>query len=186
MAGNLGYEVGILEFLVEIPDKNTTGHMGAGNFPDGVLLFFSGKGVDDRYFPVYSGKPQHLLDVVIVFLGTDEGKEAVSFNVRIALQNLQCSRAQWNPDRDRSPFLGFPGDIFDGSVYHVALFHLEKVANPATDKAVKDEDVTLDFKPRIIRELRRIQKVPFLLCNVEWCPVHRLSDLIFLERFVGG
>lgn len=66
-----------LEFLVEIPNKNTTGHMGAGNLPDWVLLFFSGQGVDDCYLPIDTGEAEHLLNVAEIILGTSKGKKAI-------------------------------------------------------------------------------------------------------------
>ena len=39
VAGYLGDKVGILELLVQIPNQNPTGHMGAGDLPDRVLIF---------------------------------------------------------------------------------------------------------------------------------------------------
>lgn len=62
--------------------------MEAGHLLD-RMLFFPGKGIDDRLFPVNAGKTQHLLDIPIVILSANEGEEAVALNVSIALQDFQ-------------------------------------------------------------------------------------------------
>ena len=153
VSGDFGNQIRIFQLLVEIPNQNAAGHVRAGNFPDRVLLLLSGQRIDDRYFPVYAGKPQHLLDVPIVILSASEGKEAVTLDVWVAFQDFHSCRTEGNPNRDWTSFLCLSRNVFDGAINHVALLHLEKVANPTTDKTVKDEDVSLDFESGIVRKL---------------------------------
>ena len=45
MAGDLGDEVGVLDFFVKVADQDAAGHVGGGDFPDGMLLLLAGDGV---------------------------------------------------------------------------------------------------------------------------------------------
>ena len=92
VAGDLGDEVGILDFFVEIADQDATGHVGRGDFPDGVLLFLAGDGIQGGHYAVDTGELDHLLDVAIVVLLTNKGKKTPAGLVFVAIQNLQCSR----------------------------------------------------------------------------------------------
>ena len=186
VAGYLGDKVGILELLVEIPNQNPTGHMGACDLPDWVLLFFSGQRVDDCYLPIDSGEAEHFFDVAVIILCTSKGKKAIPGNIGISFQDFQGRRTKGDPNRNRTTLLCLSRNVFDGAIDHVTLLHLEQVSDPATDETMKDEDVTLYFKPRILRELCCIQDIPFLLSDIERRSVHRLSNLVLVERFIGS
>ena len=160
--------------------------MGACDLPDWVLLFFSGQRVDDCYLPIDSGEAEHLFDVAVIILCTSKGKKAIPGNIGISFQDFQGRRAKGNPYSNRPSFLCFARNIFDSTIDHVTLLHLEQVSDPATDETMKDEDVTLYFKPRILRELCCIQDIPFLLSDIERRSVHWLSNLVLVERFIGS
>ena len=186
VAGYLGDEVWILELLVEIPNQDAAGHVGACNLPNRVLFFFPGQGIDDRYLSVNPGEAEHFLDVAVIILGTSKGKKATPGNVWIAFQNFQGRRTKGDPNRNRTTLLCLSRNVFDGAIDHVTLLHLEQVSDPATDETMKDEDVTLYFKPRILRELCCIKDIPFLLSDIERRSVHRLSNLVLVERVIDG
>ena len=90
MSGDLGDEVGILDFFVKVADQDAAGHVGGGDFPNGVFLFFAGDGVQCRHHAVDTGKFDHLLDVAVVVLLTNKGKKTPVGLVLVTLQNLQC------------------------------------------------------------------------------------------------
>ena len=56
VAGDLGDQVGILDFLIQITDQDTAGHVGGGDFPDGMLFLFAGDGVQGGFF---DSRPRH-------------------------------------------------------------------------------------------------------------------------------
>ena len=85
-------KVGVFDFLIEIADQDTASHMGGGDFPDGVFLFFTGDGVQRRNHAVDAGEIDHLLDVSVVVLLTNKGKKTPVGLVLVALQDFQRSR----------------------------------------------------------------------------------------------
>ncbi len=89
MAGDLGDEVGIFDFFVEVADQDAASHVGGGDFPDRMLLFLAGNGVQRRHHAVDAGELDHLLDVAVVVLLTNKGKKTPVRLVLVALQDLQ-------------------------------------------------------------------------------------------------
>lgn len=55
MTGDLGDKVGVFDFFVEVADQDSAGHVGGGNFPDGMLLFLAGDGVQCCHHSVDAG-----------------------------------------------------------------------------------------------------------------------------------
>ena len=75
MAGDLGDQVGVLDFLIQVTDEDAAGHVGGGDFPDGMLLFLAGDGVQRRHHAVDTGELNHLFDVAVIVLLTNKGKK---------------------------------------------------------------------------------------------------------------
>ena len=88
MAGDLSDEVRVLDFFVEVSDQDAAGHVGGGDFPDGMLLFFAGDGVQRRNHAVDAGEFDHLLDVSVVVLLTNKGKKTSVGLVLVTLQDF--------------------------------------------------------------------------------------------------
>jgi len=88
VAGYLGDKVGVLDFFVKVADQNATGHVGGGDFPDGVFLLFTGDGVQRRHHAVDAGEYDHLLDVSVVVLLTNKGKKTSVGLVLVTLQDF--------------------------------------------------------------------------------------------------
>ena len=68
VAGEGGDDVRILDFLVEIADEGTAGHMAGGNFADWLLVLLPGKRIDDCHHPVDTHNAEHLADALVVLL----------------------------------------------------------------------------------------------------------------------
>ena len=152
MAGDLGDEVGVLDFLIQVADQDAAGHVGGVDFPNGVFLFFAGDGVQCRHHAVDTGKFDHLLDVAVVVLLTNKGKKTSVALVLIAIQDFQCGWRERDPDRIGTALLRFTRNVLNGSVDDVGLGHFHQVADAASDEALEDEDVTLDIQAGVVRE----------------------------------
>lgn len=167
MAGDLSDKVGILDFLIQVTDEDATGHVGGGDFPDGMLFLLAGDGVQRRNHAIDAGELDHLLDVSVIVLLTNKGKKTPVGLVLVALQDLQSGGRERDSDRIGTAFLGFAGNVLDGAVDDVGLGHFHQVADTASDEALEDENVTLDIQTGVIRELRLVQLVSFLLSEIK-------------------
>ncbi len=56
VAGDLGDQVGVLDFLIQVIDEDAAGHVGGGDFPDGVLLFLTGDSIQRRNHAIDAGE----------------------------------------------------------------------------------------------------------------------------------
>ena len=90
MAGNLGDKVGVLDLLVSVTDQDSTGHVGRGNFPDGMLFLLAGDGVQRRHHAADAGEFDHLHDVSVVVLLTNKGKKTSAGLFLVAIYGFQC------------------------------------------------------------------------------------------------
>ena len=88
MAGDLSDKVGILDFLIQVTDEDATGHVGGGDFPDGMLFLLAGDGVQRRNHAIDAGELNHLLDVSVVVLLTNKGKKTSVGLVLVTLQDF--------------------------------------------------------------------------------------------------
>ncbi len=152
VTGDLGDKVGVLDFFVEVADQDTAGHVGGGDFPDGMLFLLAGDCVQRGHHPVDAGELDHLLDVAVVVLLTNKGKKTSVGLVLVALQDLQSGGREWDSDRIGTAFLGFTGNVLDGTIDDVVLGQLHQVTDAASDEALEYEDVTLDIKTGVVRE----------------------------------
>ena len=180
VAGDLGDEVGVFDFLIKIADQDATGHVGRGNFPDGMLLFLAGDGVQRGHHPVDAGELDHLLDVAVVVLLTNKGKKTPVGLVLVALQDLFCCGRERDSDRIGTPFLGFAGNVLDGPIDNVILGQLHQVTNTASDEALEYEDVALDIQPGVVRKFCLVQLVPFFLGKIEGSAIDGRADNIII------
>ncbi len=180
MAGDLGNKVGVFDFLIEIAYQDTASHVGGGDFPDGVILFFTGDGVQRRNHAVDAGELDHLLDVSVVVLLTNKGKKTPVGLVLVSLQDFQCGGREWDPDRIGTALLGLTGDVLDGAIDDVGLCHFHQVADTASDEALEDKDIALDIQSRVIREFGLVQLVPFFLCEIEGSAIDSRADDIII------
>lgn len=156
VAGDLSDKVGILDFLIQVTDENATGHVGGGDFPDGMLFLLAGDGVQRRNHAIDAGEFDHLLDVSVVVLLTNKGKKTSVGLVLIAIQNLQCGGRERYPDRIGTTLLCLTRNILDRPIDDIVLGHLHQVADAASDEALEDKDVTLDIQTGVVRELRLV------------------------------
>ena len=75
VTGDLGDKVGVFDFFVEVSDQDAAGHVGGGDFPDGMLFLLAGDGVQRRNHAIDAGELDHLLDVSVIVLLTNKGKK---------------------------------------------------------------------------------------------------------------
>ena len=180
MAGDLSDKVGVLYLFVKVANQDAAGHVGRGNFPDGMFLLFAGDGVQRRHHAVNAGKFDHLLDIAVVVLLTNKGKKTSVGLVLIAIQNLQCGGRERYPDRIGTTLLCLTRNILDRPIDDIVLGHLHQVADAASDKALEDEDVALDIQPGVIREFGLVQLVPFFFCEIEGSAIDGRADDIII------
>lgn len=180
MAGDLSDKVGILDFLIQVTDEDATGHVGGGDFPDGMLFLLAGDGVQRRNHAIDAGELDHLLDVSVVVLLTNKGKKTSVGLVLIAIQNLQCGGRERYSDRIGTALLGLTGNVFDGTVDDIGLGHFHQVTDAASDEALEDEDVTLDIQSGVVRKFGLVQLVPFFLCEIEGSAIDGRADDIII------
>ena len=170
MAGDFGDEVRVLDFLIQIADQNTAGHVGGSDFPDGMFLFLAGYGVQGGHHAIDAGKFDHLLDVSVVILLTNKGKKAPVGLVLVSLQDLQCGGRERDPDRIGTALLCLPRNVFDGAVDDIGLGHFHQVADAAANEALENEDVTL-----------KRSDAPGLGCNIVQIPITHFR-IIYLQK----
>lgn len=180
MAGDLSDKVGILDLLIQVTDEDATGHVGGGDFPDGMLFLLAGDGVQRRNHAIDAGELDHLLDVSVIVLLTNKGKKTSVGLVLIAIQNLQCGGRERYPDRIGTPLLCLTRNILDRPIDDIVLGHLHQVADAASDEALEDKDIALDIQSGVVRELRLVQLVSFLLCKIEGSTVDSCADNIVI------
>lgn len=182
VAGDLGDEVGVLDFLVKIADQDAAGHVGGGDFPDGMLLFLAGDGVQRGHHAVDTGEFDHLLDVAVIVLLTNKGKKTPIGQVLVALQDLQSGRREWDSDRIGTAFLGFAGNVLDGTIDDVVLGQPHQVADAASDEALEYEDVALNIQSRVVRKFSLVQLVPFFLGEIKGSAIDSCAYDIIIVR----
>ena len=182
MAGDLSDKVGILDFLIQVTDEDAARHVGGGDFPDGMLLFLTGDGVQGGHHAVDTGKFDHLLDVSVIVLLTNKGKKTSVGLVLIAIQNLQCGGRERYPDRIGTPLLCLTRNILDRPIDDIVLGHLHQVADAASDEALEDKDIALDIQSGVIREIGLVQLVPFFLCEIEGSTIDGRANNIIIVR----
>ena len=180
MAGDLGDKVGVLDFFVEVSDQDAAGHVGGGDFPDGMLFFLAGNGIQGGHYAVDTGELDHLLDIAVVVLLTNKGKKTSVGLVLVALQDLQCGGRERDAHRIGTALLGFAGNVLDGSVDDIRLRQFHQVADSASDKALEYEDVALDLQAGVVREFGLVQLVPLFLGEIEGSSIDSRADDVII------
>lgn len=92
--------------------------------------------------------------------------------------------AQRYADGYRSILLCFSLDILDGVTDDISVSHFEQVADTASDKAMKDENIPLRFYLFIARQIGFEQLRPLFIGYVNGRSVHDFTDGEMLERIV--
>lgn len=82
-----------------------------------MLLFLAGDGVQSRYHPVDSGETDHLLDIAVIILFTNERQQSFAGQILIHFQNFYRRRRKRNTDRVGAAFLLSTAARYRAAVY---------------------------------------------------------------------
>lgn len=117
--------------------------MAAGYVADAHFTLGSGERVQHCHGAVNSSALADLLYGFVVLLGGDERQQLVGRGGRVSFRYRLCSVIQGDDDGLGVFGDGFVGDVLKGSVNHVGLLEVGKVAYAAAYAALEYEDVTL-------------------------------------------
>ena len=190
MAGEGGYDIGVLNFLIEVTDEGAAGHMASSNFAYRLLVFFPGERIYYCHHPVDADYAEHLADALVVLLRRDERQQATIGKFVVLAEDRLGRLVEWY-NYGTAVFLdGLGRNIFYSAVDYVPTCEPQKVADAAADIALEYEHVPLFLQfpgeclvlrsALVILEIEMIYTLHLILGEI-----HR-SDIVFSPRGCGG
>ena len=153
-----------------------------------TLLLLPGGGVENCYDSRYPTLLKYLLDGHVVFLRAYERQDPpLAVLSLVAFENILCPLGKWHTYHIRTLPLGLAGYILHRVIYNVGRSKAHKIGYAAAYAAMEYEDVTLDCKRLVGRQVKIRNAVAFFKSYVVRCAVMlRGLTFVFHKRIVGG
>ena len=144
----------------------------------GVLLLKSSSRVQNRDDTVDAGKPQHILDSIIIFLLADKRHEADAAIVgTVAVDDFFSSLCQRHSNYIAGVVKGFAWDVLDSLTHDVGGGKTIKIGNTHPEITLQHKDVALNGQLGSPGEIKVIQCVQFVDCHIERSTIHATLKL---------
>ena len=168
VTGEGGYEIGVLDQLIDIADERPAGKMTACNIIDMNLLLLPGNSVKFRDQIRDAGKFKNVFDAVIIIYGAYERQKTVSRKVRIFLNYLQGNFVERNDYCSCCLLDGFCRNILNCPIDDILLLQAKQIPDTTADIALEHKNIPLYFQCGTGRKIRQPDFLYIIQTEVYW------------------